>query len=382
MFEGNARGLALGNAAQVLADVIAAAVPDRSAVVDAGGNAGAVAGLLPSTETGGRVVLALGLAERVTPEQVAQLLHHLCDGATHVVFAATAPGQDGDGLVNSQWPSYWVQGFAAHGFAANDVLRRSVWDDERFPIWCRQNLLLFTRGGTPSFAAPTHFDLVHPHMFRQAEAKVDAVTRENEHLLGMWTNRGQHGFSPQEVHWCRIVMNEETKRLMRTLDYTNLSCLEISGNAWHKFGFKEYSVAVFPEFDITKHVARGPNNQGFDVIIAEQVLEHVPTPWVGISTMREGLSPGGHLLVTTPFFIRIHAHPHDYTRWTESGLRNLFEYAGFAPENIITGSWGNRACVNANFVGSVYRAEAYDTAIHSLENEPDVPIMVWAFARK
>lgn len=382
MSEGKARSLILGDAAQVLAGLIAAAAPDRSAVMDAGGNVGAVVDLLPATGTGARIVLALGLAERVAPEQTDLLLNQLCDGATHIVFAASAPGQEGDRLVNCQWPSHWVQAFAARGFAAQDILRRTVWDDERFPIWCRQNLLLFVRGDAPTSAFPSHFDLVHPHMFRQTEARAEALARENQRLLDMGANRRPDGVSAREAGWCRVVMNQETRRLMRTLDYANLACLEVSGHAWQDFGFKEYSVAGFPEFDITRHVARRADGQGFDVIIAEQVLNHVPTPWVGITTMREGLNPGGHLLVTTPLFIRLDAQRHDYTRWTQSGLRNLFEYTGFAPENVVTGSWGNRDGVNAGLSGPVHPAETDDLAIHLRDNEPDMPIMVWAFARK
>ncbi|MDG5496776.1 methyltransferase domain-containing protein [Niveispirillum sp. BGYR6] len=377
-----ARGQFLDDGARFLAEAISQFVPTCASVVDIGGNAAAVADHVRTSDNGPRLALALGVAEFIAAEQADALIDDLCNRADNIIFAATAPGQAGEGLLNCQWPSFWVKAFAARGFSATDNLRRLIWDDERFPIWCRQNLLLFTRGAVQEEISPSQFDIVHPHTLRQAETRSEVLTRDNERLLAMWTNRYENGFSPQEVHWCRIVMNEETKRLMKTLDYSNMSCLEISGCAWQGFGFKDYTVAVFPQFDITKHVARRADGQGFDVIIAEQVLEHVPVPWVGVSTMYQGLAPGGHLLVTTPFFIRIHAHPHDYTRWTEAGLRNLFEYAGFAPDKIITGSWGNRACVNANFVGSVYRAEAYDQAVHSLENEPDVPIMVWAFAQK
>jgi hypothetical protein len=183
-------------------------------------------------------------------------------------------------------------------------------------------------------------------------------------------------------HWCRIVMDRETKQLMGGIDYRNMSALEISGAAWRDFGFKDYTVAVYPEFDVSKHIATKPDGSKFDVVIAEQVMEHVPTPWVAVAGMHASLADGGYLLLTVPFFIRVHGHPNDYTRWTENGLRNMLEWAGFKSENIRTGSWGNRACVNANFKGSVWRGEPYDAANHSLENEPDVPLMVWVFAKK
>lgn len=188
--------------------------------------------------------------------------------------------------------------------------------------------------------------------------------------------------TPPDTHWCRFVMDRETRRLMSEINYAELSALEISGIAWRDFGFKEYTLATYPAFDVSKQIAVKPNGELFDVVIAEQVMEHVPMPWIAATSMFRSLNEGGYLLVTAPFFIRVHGHPNDYTRWTESGMSNLLEYGGFQKANIRTGSWGNRACVNANFKGSVYRGEPYDPAIHSLENEPDVPLMVWAFAKK
>ena len=173
-------------------------------------------------------------------------------------------------------------------------------------------------------------------------------------------------------------MNRETNRLLSQLDYKNFSALEISGKDWANFGFKDYTIAVYPDFDVCKTVARRPDGGGFDIVIAEQVLEHVPTPWQAVTSMRASLNDGGYLLITTPFMVRIHAHPGDYTRWTEAGLVKLLEFAGFAEKDIVTGSWGNRWCVVANF--DLW--QNYDPLAHSLVNEPDVPLAVWALARK
>jgi len=47
-------------------------------------------------------------------------------------------------------------------------------------------------------------------------------------------------------------------------------------------------------------------------------------------------------------------------------------------ENIVTESWGNRACIKANWP----RWQVYQSWRHSLKNEPEYPIVVWALARK
>jgi hypothetical protein len=90
------------------------------------------------------------------------------------------------------------------------------------------------------------------------------------------------------------------------------------------------------------------------------------------------LNPGGYVLVTTPFLIRIHDQPVDCSRWTELGLKHLLAECGFPMKNIRTGSWGNRACVIANFTEWPH----YAPQQHSLDNEPNFPLVVWALAQK
>ncbi|NJM60946.1 MAG: hypothetical protein HC849_13210 [Oscillatoriales cyanobacterium RU_3_3] len=90
------------------------------------------------------------------------------------------------------------------------------------------------------------------------------------------------------------------------------------------------------------------------------------------------LDRNGYFLITIPFLIRIHDYPADCSRWTETGIKYLLAECGFNLERIQTGSWGNRACIVANFS----RWEYYNPAIHSLANEPDFPLVVWALAQK
>ena len=90
------------------------------------------------------------------------------------------------------------------------------------------------------------------------------------------------------------------------------------------------------------------------------------------------LSPGGYFLVSTPFLVRLHEVPVDCTRWTETGLKYFLAECGFDPQEIKTGSWGNRACIRANFK----RWVRYRRRLHSLSNEPDFPYCVWALARR
>ena len=91
------------------------------------------------------------------------------------------------------------------------------------------------------------------------------------------------------------------------------------------------------------------------------------------------LRAGGTFLITTPFLIKFHPVPRDFWRWTEDGLRLLLERGGFARDAIRTHGWGNRACVRAQLA----RPDEWPRrGFGSLRNEPDFPVVVWAFARQ
>jgi hypothetical protein len=174
--------------------------------------------------------------------------------------------------------------------------------------------------------------------------------------------------------WQRVVMNRETDRLIGELDPGRLSALEISGGQWKDRGFAHYASVGYPDYDICSMVL----DERFDVIIAEQVFEHVLWPYRAVRNVFQMLNPGGAFLITTPFLVRIHGHPIDCSRWTELGIRHLLAEGGFDIDRIKTGSWGNQACVRSNFL----RWTPYSPWLHSLKNEPDYPIVVWALARK
>lgn len=61
-----------------------------------------------------------------------------------------------------------------------------------------------------------------------------------------------------------------------------------------------------------------------DTVFCTQVLEHVSHPWQVAAEIYRVLKPGGHLILTVPFFYFLHDEPYDYYRYTPHGVVQLF----------------------------------------------------------
>lgn len=70
-------------------------------------------------------------------------------------------------------------------------------------------------------------------------------------------------------------------------------------------------------------------DQRFDAILFNQVMEHVPEPKAVLNELRRVLKPGGRMIYTAPLFYEEHEQPYDFYRYTQFGARYLFEGAGF-----------------------------------------------------
>ncbi|MDF0678318.1 MAG: methyltransferase domain-containing protein [Nitrosomonas sp.] len=175
-------------------------------------------------------------------------------------------------------------------------------------------------------------------------------------------------------HWTRPVMHKACTQLLADRGVENFDVLEISsGEYWRTLPFRSYREMNFPKYDICKDTLDGK----FNLIIADQVFEHLLWPYQAAKNVYSMLQPGGYFLISTPFLIKYHPIPYDCTRWTETGIKYFLAESGFPLESVITGSWGNRACVKANFNHWAWRGW-----FGSLKNEPDFPVTVWALAQK
>ena len=97
-------------------------------------------------------------------------------------------------------------------------------------------------------------------------------------------------------------------------------------------------IEPYPNVSIVGDATRLPLKDGIaDAVICEASLEHFLEPEKAVQEMWRILKPGGRLYASVPFIVGFHASPHDYYRWTEAGVRELF--SEFHPAEIGVG-WG------------------------------------------
>jgi SAM-dependent methyltransferase len=177
-----------------------------------------------------------------------------------------------------------------------------------------------------------------------------------------------------KTHLTRFVAYRAIDQWLDEIGSERLDALEISaGWKWRERQWRSYSEMNWPDHDICV----APLDQQFDVVIADNVWEHLAYPMRAARHVDAMLRPGGWFVNITPFMIRRHDVPLDCSRWTEMGMRYFLEEAGFDPARITTGSWGNAAAVKANLIS--WSRVGWR---QSFPNDSRFPLTVWAIAQK
>ena len=179
----------------------------------------------------------------------------------------------------------------------------------------------------------------------------------------------------------RIVMQKTSREWLQALKPKSLDAAEISGKWGQMFPFRSYERFSYPAHD----PCAGPflDAEGavrkFDLILANQVWEHIDRPQAATRNVLKMLRKGGWFWLAVPFFIPYHAVPVDCSRWSARGLKNLLIEAGFDEASIMADQWGNRAAALRNLETPwppEYRED------DDLTNDPDCPVVAWAMGRK
>jgi SAM-dependent methyltransferase len=175
--------------------------------------------------------------------------------------------------------------------------------------------------------------------------------------------------------WVRVVRRQEWHRFLALEAHRQPAILEISPgpeSPWIKYGTGSYTAAAYPAFDITGDRL----DRRFDIIIAEEVFEHIADADAAAANVHAMLKPSGVFLVSVPFLIKLHGPPDfgDFHRWSPDGLRVFLGAHGFS--QVEAKSWGNAEAIIANLKGWTRYGWG-----KSLENDPELPAAVWAYAR-
>ncbi|MGD9703392.1 MAG: class I SAM-dependent methyltransferase [Acidimicrobiia bacterium] len=150
------------------------------------------------------LAMSIEVAEHLPPERAEGFVADLTRLAPVVLFSAAYPGQGGTGHINEQWPSYWVERFAAIGYRSLEVCRATHWNDRESPMAIRTNMLLYVDSSIASrfvnrWPSPVMVDVVHPSLWdsallqhrRAPHRLAGRVLREYGRAANLWTRRAR-----------------------------------------------------------------------------------------------------------------------------------------------------------------------------------------------
>jgi SAM-dependent methyltransferase len=114
---------------------------------------------------------------------------------------------------------------------------------------------------------------------------------------------------------------------IKSLDLKNLIVVNVgSGNTFLDKEIINTDFIPYPNVDLVTDALNLPfKNNTVDAIACLSVLEHVPNPTGVVAEFQRILKPGGQIFCVIPFMQGYHASPHDYTRFTVSGMKELFK---------------------------------------------------------
>jgi SAM-dependent methyltransferase len=93
--------------------------------------------------------------------------------------------------------------------------------------------------------------------------------------------------------------------------------------------FQQVDKAYAPATYVCDLQAIPVEDDRFDFVVFNQVMEHLPEPALVLRELRRVLKPGGKMIYTAPLFYEEHEQPYDFYRYTQFGIRHLMETAGF-----------------------------------------------------
>lgn len=151
----------------------------------------------------------------------------------------------------------------------------------------------------------------------------------------------------------------------------------------HILGFREEDITTgnYPDVNI---LALPYADHEFDIVVNDQVLEHVEgPPEQAVRETYRVLKPGGVVITTTCFINPLHAAPSDFWRFTPDALKLLHKEFS---EIIDVGGWGNEWVWYLTRLGLRYdgipNARWHPLHFVATWNDDEWAVSVWIVARK
>jgi SAM-dependent methyltransferase len=111
---------------------------------------------------------------------------------------------------------------------------------------------------------------------------------------------------------------------------------------------------AFNEVDIATDTVLPFKSESVDFIYNSAVLEHIQEPCVAVNEMLRVLKPGGKILTYAPFIVPTHAAPHDFFRWNENGLKQMFKSFTIVESGIGAGPVSGFLWVFQEFISIIF----------------------------
>ena len=111
----------------------------------------------------------------------------------------------------------------------------------------------------------------------------------------------------------RKVSKQARHKWLRTLPLDQMDAAEISGKLGTGYNFLSYRQFWFPDWDVCKPgwTEEDGTPMQFDIILSDQVWEHLDYPWRATRNVYSMLREGGWFYLCVPFYLKYHGAPYD-----------------------------------------------------------------------
>ncbi len=114
------------------------------------------------------LAICLEVAEHLPKDCADSLVSFLSSTSDMILFSAAIPHQGGQGHINEQPLSYWLEKFERQGFKPFDFIRPMIWNNKNVDWWYKQNIIMLSKKDNPFANMNVSFychTLVHPDLY-------------------------------------------------------------------------------------------------------------------------------------------------------------------------------------------------------------------------